>query len=249
MKILLTNDDGIQAVGMRALFRVLVDAGHDVTCVAPISEMSAVGHAVTMSMPLKVKRFRENGFRGTGVSGTPADCVKLALGAIMRSDPPQLVVSGINAGANCGVDILYSGTVSAATESALMGLPSLAVSYDNFRPESLDGPARYVAGFIERQPWSELPPRCVLNLNFPDMPVEQTKGLKVCRLTRAAYDDWYDKRVDPRGNEYYWLDGVIPPEKLSKDSDRFLVSHGYITLTPLKFEFTDVEAMNLLSEE
>jgi 5'-nucleotidase len=122
MKILLANDDGIQAVGLRALYFALVEAGHDVRVVAPVTEQSAVGHAVTLSMPLRVKDFKEDGFRGQGVYGTPVDCVKLALSTLLET-PPDLVLSGINAGANVGVDILYSGTVSAATEGALMELP------------------------------------------------------------------------------------------------------------------------------
>ena len=127
MRILLTNDDGIQAVGLRALYKALVAAGHEVHVVAPITEQSAVGHAITLSAPLRVKEFREENFFGLGVSGTPADCVKLAISTLLK-EAPELVVSGINAGANVGVDIMYSGTVSAATEGALKGFPALAVS-------------------------------------------------------------------------------------------------------------------------
>jgi 5'-nucleotidase len=247
MRILLTNDDGIQAVGLRAVYKAMKEAGHEVVCVAPISEMSAVGHAVTLSQPLRVKNFKENGFRGFGVSGTPADCVKLGLSSLMEGKP-DLVVSGINAGGNCGVDILYSGTVSAATEGALMRLPSMAVSFDGFNPEDLSGQARYLADFVASMSWEGLRERCVLNMNFPDLPIEQVKGLKVCRHTRAPYRDWYDQRQDPRGRPYYWLDGVIPPEQLSEDTDRALLTDGWITLTPLRFDFTDYEVMDLLSK-
>lgn len=246
MNILLTNDDGIQAVGLRSLYHALLRAGHEVRVVAPVTEMSAVGHAVTLAAPLRVKEFDEKDFKGQGVSGTPADCVKLGLTTLLDS-PPDLVVSGINAGANVGVDILYSGTVSAATEGALMGLPALAVSYDDFAPTDLSGQGDYAASLIARLDWTSLPKHCVVNLNFPALPVDRTKGLRVCPQTRAAYDDWYEERVDPRGRKYYWLTGVIPPEKVSPGKDRALLSDGYITLTPLRFDFTDRETMSLLS--
>lgn len=245
MNILLANDDGIQAVGLRALYYALVEAGHDVQVVAPVTEQSAVGHAVTLSMPIRVKDFREDKFVGKGVYGTPVDCVKLGLTTLM-DEPPDLVLSGINAGANVGVDILYSGTVSAATEGALMELPSMAVSMDNFNPMDLSGQARYCADLLPKIPWKELPPKCVVNLNFPNRPIEEAKELVVCPHTRAPYKDWYDTRQDPRGRPYYWLDGAIPPERISADRDRALLTEGHITLTPLHFDFTDREALSLL---
>ncbi|MDK2956056.1 MAG: 5/3-nucleotidase [Desulfovibrionales bacterium] len=242
MRVLLTNDDGIQAVGLRAMYAALRKAGHEVDCVAPLTEMSAVGHALTFTSPLRIKRFAENGFRGVGVNGTPVDCVKLALGSILEI-PPDLVVSGINSGANVGVDILYSGTVSAATEGALMDLPSLAVSHDDFNPLDLSDQAGYAAGFIDRMDWAGLPKGLVLNLNFPNLPLGEAKELKVCRHTRASYSDWYEKRVDPRGREYYWLCGELPLEKVSSGTDKDLLNKGHITLTPLRFNFNDVEAL------
>jgi len=246
MNILLTNDDGIQAVGLRSLYHALKRAGHSVRVVAPVTEMSAVGHAVTLAAPLRVKLFDEKDFTGQGVSGTPADCVKLGLTTLLDS-PPDLVVSGINAGANVGVDILYSGTVSAATEGALMGFPALAVSYDHFSPEDLAAQGDYTARFLERVDWAGLPRHCVLNLNFPHLPLDQARGLRVCPQTSAGYDDWYEERVDPRGRKYYWLTGVIPPEKVLPGHDRALLTEGYLTLTPLRFDFTDHAAMDALS--
>lgn len=246
MKILLTNDDGIQAVGLRSLYHGLKRAGHEVHVVAPVTEMSAVGHAVTLAAPLRVKEFDEKDFQGQGVSGTPADCVKLGL-ATLLGFRPDLVVSGINAGANVGVDILYSGTVSAATEGALMGLPALAVSYDSFAPSDLAAQGDYTASFVNKVDWGTLPRHCVLNLNFPALPMGEVRGLKVCPQTRAAYDDWYDERTDPRGRKYYWLTGVIPPERVSPGKDRALLTEGYMTLTPLRFDFTDHETMQRLA--
>ena len=246
MRILLTNDDGIQAVGIRHLYKGLVDAGHDVLVAAPISEQSAVGHAITIASPLRVKEFVENGFRGLGVSGTPADCVKLALTTLMQ-DKPDLVVSGINAGANVGVDILYSGTVSAATEGALMGYPAVAVSADDFAPVDLREQGAYVADFIAGRPWEVLAPRTVLNLNFPKRPIAETLPLALCPPTQAVYNDWYVTRQDPRGRNYYWLTGMIPPEALSPETDRAMLTAGHVTLTPLRFDFSDRETMERLS--
>jgi 5'-nucleotidase len=248
MNILLANDDGIQAVGLRTLYFALVAAGHDVHVVAPVTEQSAVGHAVTLSMPIRVKEFKEQNFKGQGVYGTPVDCVKLGLSTLL-SDKPDLVLSGINAGANVGVDILYSGTVSAATEGALMEFPSMAVSMDNFNPQDLSGQARYCVDLLPKIPWDQLPPKCLLNLNFPDCSIEDTKELVMCPHTRASYRDWYDTRQDPRGRAYYWLDGAIPPEKISADRDRALLTQKHITMTPLHFDFTDRKTLELLRKE
>ncbi len=247
MRILLTNDDGIHAVGIRDLYTALVAAGHDVLVAAPLSEQSAVGHAITIAAPLRVKPFKENGFSGLGISGTPADCVKLALTTLMQ-EPPDVVVSGINAGPNVGVDILYSGTVSAATEGALMGYPAVAVSGDDYAPTDQTSQGRYVAEFLAARPWEAAPPRCVLNLNFPSCPVEKSLGLRICPPTPAVYKDWYVTRQDPRGRDYHWLTGVIPPESLSPDTDRALLTQGHITLSPLRFDFTDRETMARLAE-
>jgi 5'-nucleotidase len=145
-----------------------------------------------------------------------------------------------------GVDILYSGTVSAATEGALMEIPSMAVSMDNFNPEDLSGQARYCAELLPKIPWAELPRKRVLNLNFPDCPIEEAKEMVLCPHTRASYDDVYDTRQDPRGRPYYWLSGAIPPGRISPDRDRALLTRGHITLTPLHFDFTDRETLDTL---
>lgn len=245
MDILLTNDDGIHAVGLRALYAALTQAGHDVHVVAPLTEQSAVGHAVTLSSPLRVKAIQENGFNGLGVSGTPADCVKLALSHLLKT-APQLIISGINCGANVGVDILYSGTVSAATEGALGGIPAVAASVDDFSPINLLPQAEFTAELIGRGLIESLPARCVLNLNFPACAMAEIKGVRCCPQTDAVYRDWYDERKDPRGGRYYWLCGVIPKENVRSGTDRDMLSQGYITLTPLRFDFTDQAVLTKL---
>jgi 5'-nucleotidase len=173
------------------------------------------------------------------------DCVKLGLTSLLAKRP-DAVVSGINAGANVGVDVLYSGTVSAATEAALMGVPALAVSYDSFNPPDLSEQAAWAADLLARLPLDRLPEQCVLNLNFPDRPLAQAKELRVCPQTSAAYADGYEQRMDPRGRPYFWLVGEIPPEKLTADCDRALLTAGHITLTPLRFDFTDRPVLDLL---
>ncbi len=246
MEIVITNDDGIWAPGLRNLDQVLRDYGHNVYVVAPLTEQSSVGHAVTLSSPLKVRKVREGNFLGFGISGTPVDCVKLALGTVL-SFQPDLLISGINAGANVGVDVLYSGTVAAATEAALAKIPSLSVSVDDFHPVDLTEQAEFVVNFIQNQDWHDIPTGRVLNLNFPLCPLSQALGFRLCRQTRAVYEDWYDERIDPRGNPYYWLCGEILPEKLEPDSDRHLLTQGYITLTPLRFDFTDWDLLKTLN--
>ena len=247
MRILLTNDDGIHAVGLRAMYKALLAAGHDVLVVAPMTEQSAVGHSVTILSPLRVKLIEEEHFTGRGVFGTPTDCVKLAVSEFMPQ-PPDIVVSGINAGANVGPDILYSGTVAAATEGAHLGFPALAVSHDSFQPSNLDIHAAYAVSVMERIPWTELPPRRVMNLNLPDRPVEDFLGLSLCRQTSAIWLDWYERREDPRGRAYWWLQGDIPPDKVEPGTDKRLLTDGWATLTPLKFEFTDALTLEKLRD-
>ncbi|MFP4034214.1 MAG: 5'/3'-nucleotidase SurE [Desulfovermiculus sp.] len=247
MNILLTNDDGIWAPGLRSLHQALTSAGHQVTVVAPLTEQSAVGHAVTLSSPLRIKKVNDGPFQGFGVSGSPVDCVKIALGTVYNLTP-DVLISGINNGANVGVDILYSGTVAAATEAALVGIPALAVSIDHFNPEDFHHQAEYVQDFIQKIEWRSLPPRRVLNLNFPNLPLPECRGLRLCPQTQAVYEDWYEKRTDPRGRPYYWLCGEILAQNLEPDTDRTLLTQGYITLTPLTFDFTDQKLMQELSQ-
>jgi 5'-nucleotidase len=248
MRILLTNDDGIQAVGLRAMHRALVSSGHEVHVVAPVTEQSAVGHAITLSAPLRVKEFRDGDFYGRGVTGTPADCVKLALSTLVK-ERPDVVVSGINAGANVGVDLMYSGTVSAATEGAFMGFPAMAVSMDDFNPVDLSGQARYATELLARLHLDILPQKCVLNLNFPKRPIGEILGLRVCPHTRLAYEDWFEERLDPRGRPYYWMCGNLDSSRISQGRDRRLLTEGWATLTPLKFDFTDHETLALLDRQ
>jgi 5'-nucleotidase len=246
MRILLTNDDGIQAAGLAAIHEALLEAGHNVHVVAPMTEQSAVGHALTVFLPLRVKEFRKDGLFGHGVYGTPTDCVKLALTRLVP-ERPELVVSGINAGHNVGPDIVYSGTVAAAAEAAQVGLPALALSMDDYRLTDARDQARHAAGLVGRIDWKSLPARRVVNVNYPDLPIARTKGLRVCPQSKAVWKDRFDERKDPRGNFYWWLHGEIPPETVDAGSDRDLLTQGYITLTPLRFDFTDRESLDFFA--
>jgi 5'-nucleotidase len=246
MKAVLTNDDGIRAVGLRALYKALGEAGHEVRVVAPMAEQSAVSSSITMLSPLRAAYIEEEDFSGYVVFGTPTDCVKLGMSRLLKGFTPDIVLAGINAGANVGPDIFYSGTVAAAIEAACQGMPALAVSYDNFRPAGIDAHARYAVAVMERLPWDKIPPRRVINLNMPDRPVAEFRGLAVCPPTTAVWDDTYIKREDPRGRPYWWLDGKIPDKQVSPESDKALLREGWATLTPLKCDFSDTDTLEIL---
>lgn len=248
MIVALTNDDGIRATGLRSLYKALIDARHEVRVIAPKNEQSAVGHAITVRDPLRMKRYDENGFRGFGITGTPADCVKLGL-SVLLDEEPDIVLSGINAGANVGPDIMYSGTVAAAREAAAMGYPAMALSFDSFKPADLSEYAQYAVSLMERIPWLKIPEKRIINVNFPDVPFENCKGLKVCPQTGAVWHDWYHEHLDPRGTPYWWLDGNIPPEMVAPGTDRALLTEGWMTLTPLRFDFTDTEIIAMLQDK
>ncbi len=247
MNILLTNDDGIYGIGLRALYVTLSEAGHNVYVVAPMNEQSGVGHSLTIFKPLQAKEISEVGFHGLGVHGTPVDCVKLALTTLLPQKP-DLVISGINAGANVGPDILFSGTVAAATDAAHSGLRSLAISYDNIHPTSLMAQAQHAAKFILDFKWDSVPARCVLNLNYPKISMDEVKGIVVCPQTSALWVDYYDERKNPRGERYWWIKGEIRTDEVEVGTDRDMLSKGYITLTPLRFEFTHTDYMHVLQK-
>lgn len=247
MNILITNDDGIQAIGLRAVYQACREAGHTVHVVAPLTEQSAVGHSLTVFQPLRVKNIVEKDFTGTGVFGTPTDCVKLAL-ACLLPQAPDVVISGINAGANVGPDILYSGTVAAATEAAHNDIPAFALSYDNFSPTDILPQARHALALISHMDFGLIPPRGVININYPHLPIEEARPLRVCPQTTALWKDNYIEHRDPRNNPYWWLTGNMPPADVNAGSDRALLSKGHVVLTPLRFEFTATTYMDPLQD-
>jgi len=246
-RFLLTNDDGIYARGIDALRKELA---RDAECVvvAPEVEQSAVGHAITVFRPLMVRKARKNGsVFGYAVAGTPADCVKLGLSEL-AGGPVDLVVSGINRGGNVGINIIYSGTVSAATEAVILGVPALAISVDSHQEVDYTAAARFarkMAAFILKHPM----PDVVINVNVPAIPEEQIKGVVVVRQGRARMMERFDKRTDPRDNLYYWLAGE--PERPSQeqdDTDVGALKKGMITITPIHCDLTRYDLLGDLTK-
>ena len=248
MNILLTNDDGVHSPGIAALASVLA-AEHRVWIVAPSSERSAVGHAITMHMPLFAKQKVLPGLEHVptwSVSGTPADTVKLGLRALIE-EKIDLVIAGINIGANMGSDIFYSGTISAAMEAAFMGYRGIAVSLEMKSADSLlhmSGAAKCVQAFLAQTNVDRDVSR-VININVPALPFEEIRGFRCGRQGAMQFDDWYEKRTDPRGREYYWLTGKLVGGD-APDTDAGIVAAGYVALTPLHADLTDRAQMEQL---
>ncbi len=246
MNILLTNDDGIHALGLCALYEAFESAGFSVTVVAPDGERSAVGHAITLSDPIKIKQvFRLGEEFGWAINGTPADCVKLAVNALL-SERPDIVVSGINRGANTGINVLYSGTVSAATEASILGIPSIAVSIDSYSDYDYCFSAYFITDLIKRlQNQSQ---GCVsLNINIPAVPANKIKGIKVTKQCTKPFKEKFEKRIDPRGNIYYWQCSSQIDWSKHKETDIYWLKKGFITITPLKFDLTDQSCLDRLA--
>jgi len=247
MRYLLTNDDGIYAKGLSVLYEEL-SKNADCLIVAPEVEQSAVGHAITLFRPLMVRRAVKNGrFLGYAVAGTPADCVKIGIKEL-SDGPVDLVVSGINRGANVGINVLYSGTVSAATEGIILGIPSLAVSLDTHKDADFSFAARFArkmaAFMVENLPFNGT----TLNVNVPALPENEIKGIAVTRQGRARLMENFDKRTDPRDNIYYWLAGETQfSAEEDPDSDACALKRGMITITPLHYDLTRHDALKDLS--
>ncbi|HEY9688356.1 MAG TPA: 5'/3'-nucleotidase SurE [Coleofasciculaceae cyanobacterium] len=256
MNILISNDDGIFALGIRALANACAEAGHQVTIVCPDRERSATGHGLTLQDPIRtelVPNLFHPSITAWACSGTPADCVKLALGALLDRKP-DIVLSGINHGPNLGTDVLYSGTVSAAMEGLLDDIPSLAFSLAKFGHLDFSAAAQFAVQAIAQ--FSAQPPArpMLLNVNIPAGTAAEIAGVKLTKLGFRRYHDLFEKRVDPRGRTYYWLSGEvleeIDPETMPGGQSSPLMTdvegirQNYITLTPLHFNLTDWAAID-----
>lgn len=247
MRILLTNDDGIFAKGIEALYLALIEK-NEVIVVAPETEQSAVGHAITFLNPLRIKPVRRNGhFFGYALNGTPADCVKIALTELIKP-APDVVVSGINAGANVGVNVIYSGTVSAATEAAVLGVPSVAVSMDSFDTSDFSAATRFIPKVLDRIMEHGLPRGVSLNINVPNVPWEKVKGVMVTHQGTMRCVEMYDQRIDPRKNVYYWLCNSAVVADNDPCADSSALSRDYISLTPIHHDLTDYAMLERLKE-
>ncbi len=248
--ILLTNDDGIEAEGLFALYSALKrDKNFDIKIVAPDKERSAVGHAITVFDPISVREeYRDGKFYGYAVDGTPADCVKLAVKAILNKKP-DVLISGINRGPNMGENIIYSGTVSAATEGTTYGIPSVAVSMDNLRDTDYAYAAKFTKKIVKMVlNKKELPRKTLLNINVPDVPEDKIKGVRITFQSSAKFNDIFIKRVDPRGRSYYWMDGEFVESSNEDDEDYKAVKSNYISITPIHYDMTDYSNIEYFKE-
>jgi len=247
MDILLTNDDGIYSEGIYVLYEALKRIGK-VSVVAPEAEQSAIGHAITMSNPLRVKdAYRRAKYFGYAVSGTPADCVKIAVRSILKKKP-DLIVSGINLGPNTGFSALYSGTVSGATEGAIFGISSIAVSLGTFKNPDFSFSASFTSKLAKIVYKRGLPKGTFLNVNVPACHPSKIKGIKITRQGQTPILESYDKRMDPRKHIYYWLTGEVINLKAEKNSDIIALKKGYIAITPLHCDLTDYEFITQLED-
>jgi len=246
MRILLANDDGIYSPGIRTLARKLGEE-YEVYVVAPDRERSAAGHSLTLHHPLRVETMKigyDNGIQAWATNGTPGDCVKIALNAVLDKKP-DILISGINNGPNLGADILYSGTVSAAMEGAVLGYPSIAVSLCGTEADSADFSyaSDFMAKFIPRIADINFPKKTILNINIPAVEPSEIVGIKITTLGTRMYTDTYEKRKDPRGKTYYWLAGEILDSCDEESSDIVAIRNNKISITPVTFEMTHKSIM------
>ncbi len=245
MRILLTNDDGINAPGLAALHKELTKVGV-VTVVAPDSEKSAVGHAITLSDPLRVWNFEKNDeFFGYAIKGTPADCVKIAYWALLEKKP-ELVVSGINLGSNSGMNVIYSGTVSAATEGTILNIPSFAISLTTFTNADFTYAAKFAAKLAKIVYEKGLPQGTFLNVNVPPGKEEEIKGVAITRQGKAAYMEHFDKRIDPANRVYYWLTGKKVKVEEDMSVDDFVIQKNFVSITPIHYDLTNYRYLDEL---
>lgn len=249
MKLLLSNDDGISAEGIHALARALSEH-HEVFVSAPATQQSAVSRAMTLFTPLRANPYPLPGLPGVPayeVTGTPVDCVRLGLGNLF--DKPDMVISGINLGQNLGTDVLYSGTVAAAHEAALLGYQAIAMSCLEFRPKHMDTSARIAVFMTDYLAAHPLPFGTLLNVNVPDLPMEELRGIQCAPICVEEYALPYIERLDPRGGKYYWS----PRERITSvgtaDIDEYWASRGYVTVTPLGYDLTCYSRMDSVKSE
>ncbi len=252
MKILLSNDDGIAANGIRALASAL-SPEHDIYIVAPDRERSAAGHSLTLHAPLRVEELDPIcGAKKCWVTtGTPGDCVKIGLSAILEENElPDLIISGINHGPNLGADILYSGTVSCAMEGAMLGYKSMATSLCSMHSsyEDFAAAAEFIAMLVPKIKDFEFPRKTILNVNIPGLALDDMSGVMITKLGRKMFTNCYEKRIDPRGKVYYWLAGELTNEPEESITDIAAVRNNKISITPVTFQMTQKTVFPVLQD-
>ena len=246
--ILVTNDDGITAPGIRKLVEFMNEIG-EVVVVAPDSPQSGKGHAITINSTLMVEEIKMEGAqRDFACSGTPVDCVKLALDKVLTRRP-DLVVSGINHGANSSINVIYSGTMSAAVEAGVEGIPAIGFSLLDFSFEAdFDQAKEFIQEIVLKTLKNPMPKGIVLNVNIPKLKKEEIKGIKICRQAQAKWEENFDERVNPQGKKYYWLTGYFNNMDEGEDTDETALMNGYISSVPVKFDLTGYEYIDTLRE-
>lgn len=248
MKILISNDDGIQADGLKALRLAMEELG-EVTVVAPDRPKSATGHGITVHKPLRVDEvnFPDSTTKGFAVNGTPSDCVKIALQALMP-EPPDIVISGINFGPNLGTDVLYSGTVSAALEGVINDVPSVAISLASFEKEDYSVAADFAKTIVRAVVREGLPAETLLNVNVPLLKGHKINGVATTRLGKRRYQNIFEKRLDPRGRVYYWMGGEVLDLEVEQDTDIAAIKRNEISVTPILFDVTHYQLIDFLKK-
>lgn len=242
--MLITNDDGIDAAGLIVLEKALLEAGADVFVAAPDAERSGSSHSISLQRPLQI---REKGKNRWAVTGTPVDTAHLAVNHIMKDNPPELIISGINRGANLGCDINYSGTVSAAREAAMLGIKSFAISLETFRDDPDFSPsARFAVRFARLLFANDPPERTFFNINLPDLPEDEIKGARVTVQGIRNYDNVVRVGRDEDGEKHYLLGGVPASGEAIPDSDITVVEQGYVSITPLRLDLTQTRVLDWL---
>jgi 5'-nucleotidase len=238
LHILISNDDGIDALGIFALVQEVRKIA-DVTVIAPDKQQSAVGHAITMNYPLRAVPFHKNGeFFGYAVEGTPADAIKLGVRSLMKTKP-DMVISGINHGSNTAINIIYSGTVSAATEGTVLGIPSIAVSLTTYGEPDFSYAAKFACKLALLVAEKGLPEGTLLNVNVPPVSEHEIAGVLLTRQGKSTWDDTFDVRRDPANREYFWLTGKLNIVDSDPDIDQIAIQNKYVSVTPIQYDLTD----------
>ncbi len=245
--ILVTNDDSYLSPGIQALVQAVKPYG-EVIVVAPDKPQSGMGHAITIGNILRLHKVDNfEGIEAYGCSGTPVDCVKLAIAHVVKRRP-TLLVSGMNHGANNSINVLYSGTMSAAVEGAMEGIPSIGFSLCDFSWEAdFSAAITYASKIVKASLQGDFPQKTCLNVNFPNIPESQIKGIKVCRQAEAYWADSYEKRTDPHGGTYFWLTGMFEGRDKGEDTDIWALENNYVSVVPVQFDMTAHHAIAQLN--
>ena len=246
--ILVVNDDGITAPGIRALVEAVKPLG-EVVVVAPDSPQSGMGHAITINKPLRIDEMKVfEGVRAYQCSGTPADCVKIAKDKILHRKP-DLCVSGINHGSNSSINVIYSGTMSAAVEASLEGIPAVGFSLLDYKMSADFSTAIHYARMVAKQILDHgMPPATLLNVNVPNLPLAEIKGVKVCRQANAKWEEEYIQRQDPFGRDYYWLTGKFVNHDQGTDTDEWALANDYVSIVPVQYDLTAHHGISHINE-